>query len=186
MSRYYLIRISFALYSFLTLALSSTITPAPTPTSSYRDPLGGGTFRSGSINGTTTIWTAYYNNPSLSWDTAEGTVTDEVTSLIWSQTRMYVGNIGIYTNYRTVSCQMSSDVETWCTESLVNAVNGTTIYETNGVASGVEVSEFPVPTMTVSDGLLVPLSTNPVWTSILKPTSSSKINASPLYKAFEC
>lgn len=189
MSRRHLISLAFALYSFLTLALSSTITPAPTPTptSSYRDPLlGGRTLRSGSVNGTTTIWTAYYSDASIAWQTAEGTVTDEVTSLIWSETNVYTSPAGLLTICRTASCQVSSGVRTWCTNSWASIANGTTIDVSNEALSGVAVSEFPLPTKTVSDGLLEPLNTNPILTPIPTPTSSSKINASALYRALEC
>jgi hypothetical protein len=189
MWRHHLINIAFALSSFLALALSSTITPAPTPTpiSSYRDPFGGGTLISGSVNGTTTIWTASFSDASLTWETTEGTATDEVTGLIWSRTEQYSAKAGLYTSYTTGSCQVSSGgVRTWCTESWAGVANGTTFFASNSAFSGNAVSEFPLPTMTVSDGLLVPLTTNPILTPIPTPTSSSKINASALYRAFEC
>lgn len=166
-----LISITFALLNFLTIALSSTITPAPTPapTPSYRDPLVNGiTFKSGSINGTITIWTAYFSETSLGWPSAEGTVTDEVTSLIWSETRIYSSPAGLVTDIDTNSCQMGSTAPTWCMWLGSEIMNGTTALATGETLTGGALAGS-LATKTVSNGLLVTLNT------VLTPTNSSKL-----------
>jgi hypothetical protein len=115
----------------LAIMAASSITPLPTPAPTaitFRNPLmGGRTLISTSLNDTTTIWAASYADTYSDGHSDFGTVTDMVTAMIFSETRIWHGQeYGLETVRYTKSCHLNGSSFDICVGWATNAKNGST------------------------------------------------------------
>src|ERR1700712_1257088 len=146
----------------LGVVMASTITsPAlAESTLTFRNPLMDGiTFKSASVNGTTTIWAAGYTAPpGHFYETADGTVTDIGTNLIWRETRFWNSSTATFigeTDITTQSCDVNVTKYQRCVAWGSNIYGNLTEVRTTETYTGGALSPGTLPPMTVSNGTLV-------------------------------
>jgi hypothetical protein len=135
---------------------SITTPPMLAPTAiTFRNPLiGGRTIISASVNDNTTIWAASYAESYSDGHSELGTVTDMVTAMIYSETRVWHDS-GLETVRYTGSCHLNGSSFDLCVGWATNAENGSTKTWPNKTTTGKGALGTSIWQMTVTNSSLL-------------------------------